>query len=299
MSSWFVFVFVYPYHFFPCFHQMRLCTIIFDPLDIFSTLSVHLSIHSSCLIHFCFQTCTCLPPIMNTNTNVNTVHELCGIMTALAFARKEVLGKYVCVPGWQYTTQSYFLFFLPCLSLCLCYCLCHSSPPPCSTSSLLPFTLTLAAHALHQWMAPTEESHSIYSGYKTSVWRMLLPSVALHALAAVRGLKPFYVWNSNKPWDEVGAAQGTISMNYSVSFAVSVLVHVCLSVCSNKSATGHFPFPDLSSPLLLPSPPLIIPFPIFSAAAWFMDFKWWGITCWHAHQNGAQSVMVWHTRTYN
>ena len=127
------------------------------------------------------------------------------MMTALAFARKEILGKheYVSITGWQYTIQiSAFSFPL------------SSSPPsspfPPPLDSISqhhrqPMIACTIALAFTPWHSPNSPiTPRAPSGYKTSTWRVLLPSVSLHAIAAVRGLKPFYVWNSNRPWDEVG-----------------------------------------------------------------------------------------------
>ena len=53
---------------------------------------------------------------------------------------------------------------------------------------------------------PSHLSYQITSnhpGYKTSYFQVLFPSVLLHAMANFRGMKPFYVWKSSRPWDEV------------------------------------------------------------------------------------------------
>lgn len=40
-------------------------------------------------------------------------------------------------------------------------------------------------------------------GHKEWDFRTILPAVMLHAMANFRGTKPFFVWNSNRPWDEI------------------------------------------------------------------------------------------------
>jgi hypothetical protein len=40
-------------------------------------------------------------------------------------------------------------------------------------------------------------------GYKMSYFQILSRSVILHAMANFRGMKPFYIWGSDRPWDEL------------------------------------------------------------------------------------------------
>lgn len=40
-------------------------------------------------------------------------------------------------------------------------------------------------------------------GLNTSTWRMILPAVIIHGLANLKGMKPFFKWNSAAPWSEI------------------------------------------------------------------------------------------------
>jgi hypothetical protein len=40
-------------------------------------------------------------------------------------------------------------------------------------------------------------------GHKVSLFEAIRPAIFLHVMASLRGVKPMFVWNSHRPWDEI------------------------------------------------------------------------------------------------
>lgn len=40
-------------------------------------------------------------------------------------------------------------------------------------------------------------------GHKVSIFEAVRPAIFLHVMASLRGVKPMFVWNSHRPWDEI------------------------------------------------------------------------------------------------
>uniref|UniRef100_A0A6U5EE97 Uncharacterized protein n=1 Tax=Corethron hystrix TaxID=216773 RepID=A0A6U5EE97_9STRA len=54
-------------------------------------------------------------------------------------------------------------------------------------------------------------------GIDLPLWRVLSPSVALHALANFRGMKPMFKWGSGAPWSEMQLAPWSMADDSTLS----------------------------------------------------------------------------------
>jgi hypothetical protein len=105
------------------------------------------------------------------------LQELCGAMTALSLAAIEILGHTTVVASSSSSSKG------------------NVNDP------------TGASQGTENAKKVLEKRDASFQQRRTattpSLLSLLWPAICLHSMANFRGLKPFFVWNSKRPWDEL------------------------------------------------------------------------------------------------